>query len=150
MPNKDKLKALGSKTPYPTKPSIKILEVFDTPSSAPFYVTFTQEGEFTSKCPITAQPDFGSIRILFLPHKKCVESKSLKLYLGSYRNQGGFGEELTNKIANDLAGVLDPKLLVVIGDFKPRGGIGWKTKAVRIQAHYSLTQLDMQEIANFK
>jgi len=153
------LKALGQKSEIPEKPDIKILEVFDSPSKQPFYVTFTQEREFTSKCPVTGQPDFASIKILYLPNEKCVESKSLKLYLASYRNEGSFGEAITNKIADDLNLALEPRFLVVVGDFAPRGGIGWSTEAVRIgcmyfkgaypSTDYMLTDMDKLQIAKF-
>lgn len=129
------LKALGRNVKGYKKPSIDILETFDAPKMrypGTFFVTFTQFGEFTSNCPLTGQPDFADIKIMYRPKKKCVESKALKLYLQSFRNTGAFGEAITNRIADDLFQVLDPEFLVVIGDFKPRGGIGWAPEAIRV------------------
>ena len=79
--------------------------------------------EFTSLCPITAQPDFATIYISYIPDKLCVESKSLKLYLFSYRNHGDFHENCINTIGKDLVNLLDPRYLEVWGKFTPRGGI---------------------------
>jgi 7-cyano-7-deazaguanine reductase len=79
--------------------------------------------EFTCLCPMTAQPDFATIRIRYVPDQRCVELKSLKLYLWSYRDQGTFYEAVTNKIANDLIAALEPRYLHVEGDFYVRGGI---------------------------
>jgi len=79
--------------------------------------------EFTCLCPMTSQPDFATIRIRYVPDQKCVELKSLKLYLWSYRDEGTFHEAVTNKIANDLIAALAPRYLYVEGDFYVRGGI---------------------------
>ena len=84
--------------------------------------------EFTSLCPITGQPDFAVIVIHYQPDQWCVESKSLKLYLGSFRNHGEFHESCVCRIANDLVGLLNPNALLVRGEFTPRGGIPfWPT-----------------------
>lgn len=84
--------------------------------------------EFTSLCPITGQPDFATIKIKYTPNKWCVESKALKLYFLSFRNRGEFHEACINRIANDLARLLNPTFLEVIGEFTPRGGIPiWPT-----------------------
>src|SRR5208283_1199844 len=85
--------------------------------------------EFTSLCPITGQPDFGVIVIDYEPMQRCVESKSLKLYLGAYRQLGAFQENIVNSIANDLISLLDPKYLKVEGRFTARGGIYLTPKA---------------------
>ena len=79
--------------------------------------------EFTSVCPITGQPDFAEIRISYLPDKRMVESKSLKLYLLSFRNYGAFHEDCVNMIMKDLIALMDPKYIEVTGFFSPRGGI---------------------------
>jgi 7-cyano-7-deazaguanine reductase len=79
--------------------------------------------EFTAVCPITGQPDFGTIRISFVPDELCVELKSLKLYLFEFRNRGIFYEHVTNVILDDLAALLKPRRLTVEGDFRVRGGI---------------------------
>lgn len=84
--------------------------------------------EFTSLCPITGQPDFATIKIEYVPNKWCVESKALKLYLLSFRNRGEFHEACINRMVNDLARLLNPLYLRVIGEFTPRGGIPiWPT-----------------------
>ncbi len=85
--------------------------------------------EFTSLCPKTGQPDFGTIRIHYVPDHKIVELKSLKLYLFEYRNQGVFYEHVTNKILDDFVAVCDPLRCEVIGDFNVRGGIRTVVKA---------------------
>ena len=87
-----------------------------------YLVTFTCP-EFTSLCPITGQPDFAEIRISYLPDVKMVESKSLKLYLFSFRNHGDFHEDCVNIIMKDLIKLMDPKYIEVTGIFTPRGGI---------------------------
>lgn len=85
--------------------------------------------EFTSVCPKTGQPDFGTITILYVPDQRCVELKSLKLYLQGYRNMGIFYEHVTNRILDDLVGVLSPRWMRVTADFRPRGGITTKVTA---------------------
>ncbi|MGQ9821724.1 MAG: preQ(1) synthase [Thermogutta sp.] len=85
--------------------------------------------EFTSVCPKTGQPDFGTITILYVPDQRCVELKSLKLYLQAYRNMGIFYEHVTNRILDDLVGVLSPRWMRVTADFRPRGGITTKVTA---------------------
>jgi 7-cyano-7-deazaguanine reductase len=91
--------------------------------------------EFTSVCPKTGQPDFGTIRIRYVPGKLCLELKSLKLYLHGYRDQGIFYEDVTNVILNDLVALLKPRLMVVEGDFNVRGGISTIVK-VSYEAAY--------------
>ncbi|MDD4622537.1 MAG: preQ(1) synthase [Kiritimatiellae bacterium] len=87
-----------------------------------YWVTFTCP-EFTSLCPVTGQPDFATITIQYIPGKKMVESKSLKIYLFGFRNRGDFHEDCVNVILNDLCRVTDPKYIEVLGRFTPRGGI---------------------------
>ena len=111
-------------TAYPERVDPALLETF--PNRFPersYTVTFETE-EFTSLCPMTGQPDFGSITISYVPGPRCIESKSLKLYLFSYRSEPSFMETLTNLIIDDLVAACQPKKMAVIGDFKPRGGIG--------------------------
>ncbi len=109
------------------KPSKK-LEVFPNKSKLPYLVELTTD-EFTCLCPMTGQPDFAKIKISYIPNKKIVESKSLKLYLWSFRNEGCFHEHLTNVILQDLADALEPTWCRVEGDFNIRGGIGIKVTA---------------------
>lgn len=99
------------------------LDTFPSPRPGrPFEVVFETE-EFTCLCPLTGQPDFAKLRILYQPDQLCVESKSLKLYLWSYRDQGAFHEAVTNQILDDLVGATQPFWLRVEGDFLIRGGI---------------------------
>ena len=85
--------------------------------------------EFTSLCPITGQPDYAEIRIIYQPDERCLESKSVKLYLGMYRQYGGFAEEITKKICDDLFKVLEPKSLSVVSKFTRRGGVSIESYA---------------------
>lgn len=127
MSDTKKLKQLGSKkTKYYNKPSVDILETFENQHPNNFYLVPFICNEFTSLCPKTGQPDFAKFEIIYIPRKKMVESKSLKLYLFSFRNQGEFHEDVTNRIFNDLWSKLDPLYMRVIGDFTVRGGIAIK------------------------
>jgi 7-cyano-7-deazaguanine reductase len=105
-----------------TRPTGK-LDTFTSPRPGrPFTITFETE-EFTCLCPLTGQPDFAKLRIVYQPDQLCVESKSLKLYLWSFRDQGAFHEAVTNQILDDLVKALRPQWLRVEGDFLIRGGI---------------------------
>ncbi|MDY3063511.1 MAG: preQ(1) synthase [Bacteroidaceae bacterium] len=117
------LKALGTKTVYRSDYAPEVLEVFENKHPDNDYWVRFNCPEFTSLCPITGQPDFAEIRISYLPDKKMVESKSLKLYLFSFRNHGDFHEDCVNKIMKDLIALMDPKYIEVTGIFTPRGGI---------------------------
>ena len=105
-----------------TRPS-KRLETFENPRPGRRYEIRFQTSEFTCLCPMTGQPDFATLRIRYTPDALCVELKSLKLYLWSYRDEGAFHEDVTNRILDDLVQVLDPWEITVEGDFKVRGGI---------------------------
>ena len=114
---------------YPESPDEAHLEVFENQySDRDYWITFNST-EFTSRCPITNQPDFGKIIIRYIPDKKCIESKSLKLYLFSFRNHNTFHEEVVNRILDDLVKVCKPRKAIVVGDFNPRGGISIKVEA---------------------
>jgi 7-cyano-7-deazaguanine reductase len=104
-------------------PPSRQIETFPNPNPERDYEIAFEAPEFTCLCPMTAQPDFATIRIRYVPDEKCVELKSLKLYLWSYRDEGTFHEAVTNKIANDLIAALAPRSLYVEGDFYIRGGI---------------------------
>ena len=106
-----------------------LLETFDNPQPGREYEIEINCPEFTSVCPVTGQPDYGTITITYCPDKSCVELKSLKFYIQSYRNKGIFYEKLTNDILSDLAGVIEPKWMLVTGDFNARGGITTKVTA---------------------
>ncbi len=105
-----------------TRPS-KQLETFPNPKPERDYHIAFDCPEFTCLCPMTGQPDFATIRIRYAPDRLCVELKSLKLYLWSFRDEGHFHEAVTNRICDDLARLLSPRWLEVEGDFAVRGGI---------------------------
>jgi 7-cyano-7-deazaguanine reductase len=107
----------------PSKPS-KTLETFPNPAPKRDYEIAFDCPEFTCLCPLTGQPDFAHFKIRYVPDKKCVELKSLKLYLWSFRDEGAFHEAVTNSICDDLVRALAPRSLVVEGNFFVRGGIG--------------------------
>lgn len=112
-----------SETRYPESPDQAVLETFPNKHRARDYVIRFDCPEFTSMCPVTGQPDFAKIDIIYIPDETCLESKSLKLYLGSFRNTGMFHEEITNRILDDLVACLAPKWIRVRGLMNPRGGI---------------------------
>lgn len=109
--------------PSEEKPNRHKLETFDNPHPKRDYTIEHVAPEFTSVCPVTGQPDFGTLTFEYVPDKKCVELKSLKLYLQTYRNQGIFYEDVTNQILDDLVAVLAPRFLRVTAEFTPRGGM---------------------------
>ena len=114
---------LGHKTDYPTDYAPQVLEAFDNKHPDNDYFVKFNCPEFTSLCPMTGQPDFATIYISYVPDKKMVESKSLKLYLFSFRNHGDFHEDCINIIMKDLVKLMDPKYIEVWGKFTPRGGL---------------------------
>ncbi|MBF0285359.1 MAG: NADPH-dependent 7-cyano-7-deazaguanine reductase QueF [Magnetococcales bacterium] len=107
----------------PAGPSRELLETFPNPHPQRDYRIDIRTAEFTCVCPMTGQPDFAEIRLSYTPDQRCVELKSLKLYLWSFRQEGSFHEAVTNRILEDLTAVLDPRWLRVQGDFNLRGGI---------------------------
>lgn len=108
---------------YPEKYAPEVLKAFANRHPDNDYFVKFNCPEFTSLCPMTGQPDFASVYISYVPDKKLVESKSLKLYLFSYRNFGEFHEDCVNRIMKDLISLLEPKYIEVWGRFLPRGGI---------------------------
>jgi 7-cyano-7-deazaguanine reductase len=118
------LTLLGNKNvKYDTEYNPGLLETFENKHPENDYWVKFNCPEFTSLCPITGQPDFATIYISYVPSVKMVESKSLKLYLFSFRNHGDFHEDCVNKIMKDLIRLMDPKYIEVHGKFLPRGGI---------------------------
>lgn len=117
------LKHLGQTTKNFSNPDINILEAVDNPHPDVNYVTRFTCPEFTSICPVTGQPDFAHFVIDYIAQAKMVESKSLKLYLFSYRNHGAFHEDCTIQIAKDICDVIEPKWFRIAGFWYPRGGI---------------------------
>lgn len=106
-----------------TRPVSKLLQTFDNPQRQRDYVVCHTAPEFTSRCPLTGQPDFGTVVIEYVPDKLCVELKSLKLYLQSFRDEGTFYEAVTNRILDDLVNLLKPRWLRVQTHWNPRGGL---------------------------
>ena len=117
------LHALGKKTEYRQDYAPEVLETFENKHQKNDYWVQFNCPEFTTLCPITGQPDFGEIIIKYIPDVRMVESKSLKLYLFSFRNHGDFHEDCVNIIMKDLVKLMDPRYIEVTGIFKPRGGI---------------------------
>ena len=134
---------LGSqKTHYPDQYAPGILEVFDNKHPGNDYFVKFICPEFTSLCPITGQPDFATIHIRYIPEQKMVESKSLKLYLFSFRNHGDFHGDCINIIMKDLIGLMQPKYIEVFGEFTPRGGI-----AIHPFANYGRPNTPFEQLA---
>ena len=117
------LKQLGNKTKYSDNYAPEVLERFSNKHPDNDYFVKFNCPEFTSLCPITGQPDFAVIYISYIPDQWMVESKSLKLYLFSFRNHGDFHEDCVNIIMKDLIKLMDPRYIEVWGKFTPRGGI---------------------------
>ena len=142
MMNNQKLTLLGKKTEYKNEYAPEVLEAFDNKHpNNDYWVTF-ECPEFTSLCPITGQPDFATIRINYIPDIKMVESKSLKLYLFSFRNHGAFHEDCVNIIMNDLIELMSPKYIEITGIFTPRGGI-----SIYPYANYGCTGTKYEQLA---
>lgn len=101
----------------------RVLETFDNGYPGRDYTIQIVCPEFTSVCPKTGQPDFGTLTITYVPDRKCIELKSLKLYLQQFRNEGIFYENATNRILDDLVAVTAPRRMTLVASFTPRGGI---------------------------
>ena len=123
MRTNDGLTVLGAKTAIPTDYDPGVLETFENQHPDRDYFVTLRCAEFTTLCPITGQPDFGTMLINYIPNVRMVESKSLKLYLFSFRNHGDFHEDVTNIVMEDLVALMQPKYIEVKGLFVPRGGI---------------------------
>ena len=119
----DELKNLGKSTAYGFNYHPEVLETFENKHPGNDYRVKFNCPEFTTLCPITGQPDFATLYISYIPDLKMVESKSLKLYLFSFRNHGDFHEDCVNIIMKDLIRLMDPRFIEVWGKFTPRGGI---------------------------
>ena len=105
-----------------TKPS-KQLETFENPAPERDYTIRIRMPEFTCLCPKTGQPDFATMHLEYVPHTRCVELKSLKLYIWSFRDEGAFHEDVTNQILNDLVAACEPHFMRLTAEFNVRGGI---------------------------
>ena len=142
---KDNLQVLGHHTEYRTDYDPEVLETFaNQHPDHDYWVEFLCP-EFTTLCPITGQPDFAEIRIRYIPDQRMVESKSLKLYLFSFRNHGSFHEDCVNIIMKDLIRLMDPKYIEVTGIFVPRGGI-----SIYPFANYGKPGTKYEEMAQYR
>lgn len=139
-----KLKSLGKSTNYDFSYNPEILEAFCNKHSRDYFIRLHCP-EFTTLCPITKQPDFATLKISYIPDKKIVESKSLKLYLFSFRNHGSFHEDCVNVILDDLVALLKPKYLEVLGEFVSRGGI-----SINPFVNYGKPNSPYQEMAQYR
>lgn len=141
----DNLQQLGHEVAYRTDYAPEVLEAFENrhPESD-YWVEFICP-EFTTLCPITGQPDFAEIRIMYIPDHRMVESKSLKLYLFSFRNHGDFHEDCVNTILKDLVKLMDPRYIEVTGIFTPRGGI-----AIHPYANYGRPDTRYEQMAEHR
>ena len=138
----DDLTLLGAKADIPTDYDPGVLETFANAHPERDYFVTLRCPEFTTLCPITGQPDFATLIINYIPNERMVESKSLKLYLFSFRNHGDFHEDVTNIVRNDLIELMRPKYIEVKGLFVPRGGI-----AIHPFANWANPDFGYQEIA---
>lgn len=126
------LKLLKEKrSKFPSSPERAKLEVFDNAYPRDDYWIEFSCPEFTSVCPVTGQPDFGKITIQYIPDGKCIESKSLKIFMFSFRNYGSFSEDIVNKILEKIVKAAKPRKAKVVGEFAARGGI-----SIRIEADF--------------
>ena len=141
----DNLQSLGQQTDYHFGYDPSLLESFENRHPDNDYWVRFNCPEFTSLCPITGQPDFAEIRINYLPGQRMVESKSLKLYLFSFRNHGDFHEDCVNTIMKDLIKLMDPKYIEVTGIFTPRGGI-----SIYPYANYGRPGTKYEEMAQYR
>ena len=142
---KEGLKNLGKKTNYEFDYNPNVLEKFQNKHRENDYFIKFNCPEFTSLCPITGQPDFATIYISYIADEYCVESKSLKLYLFSFRNHGDFHEDCVNIIMKDLIKLLNPRYIEVWGKFLPRGGI-----SIDPYANYGRPNTKYEEMANYR
>jgi 7-cyano-7-deazaguanine reductase len=136
---------LGKRTDYPTDYAPELLESFDNKHPDNDYWVRFNCPEFTTLCPITGQPDFATLVIDYIPARKMVESKSLKLYLFSFRNHGDFHEDCVNIVMKDLIRLLEPKYIEVTGLFTPRGGI-----SIHPYCNYGMAGTDFEEMAKYR
>ena len=122
---------------YPDSPDKAKLETFHNKYPSRDYLVEFDCPEFTSLCPVTGQPDFADIHIAYVPDEQCLESKSLKLYLFSFRNTGMFHEEIVNRILDDVVLACEPRWARVVGAMNPRGGI-----SIRVTTEYTHPELE--------
>ena len=130
------LKLLGSSgAAFPESPTPDTLETFQNRYPQRDYIIRFECADFTSLCPITGQPDFAKLQIEYVADQQCIETKSLKFYLASFRNSRAFNEEVANRILDDMVAVCQPRRMTVHGEFASRGGI-----SVIVEASYTAPQ----------
>ena len=120
---KKPLTLLGAASALPQQPSLEILETFPNSHPGRQYLVRLDTEDFSSVCPVTGQPDYAKIAIEYVPGTRCVETKSLKYYLASFRNTPSFNEQIVNRILDDLVAVCEPVQMMVRGAFAARGGL---------------------------
>ena len=123
MTNPQDLNLLGTSSRLPSSPAEAVLECFPNRTPGRNYWIHLDYPEFCSVCPVTGQPDTARLRIAYQPGEKCIETKSLKYYLASWRNTALFNEDIVNRVLDDIVKACGPVCAVVRGDFSPRGGI---------------------------
>jgi 7-cyano-7-deazaguanine reductase len=128
-PAKREPKLLGRTANFPEKPAVSTLDTFRNAHAQRDYWIRFESHDFTSLCPVTGQPDFARITIDYVPGDLCVETKSLKYYLASFRNTRSFNEQVVNRILEDLVAACAPREIVVHGEFAARGGIALSVRA---------------------
>ncbi len=126
---KEPLRLLGKASALPIEPSRGILDSFPNSHPGRDYTIFLETEDFSSVCPVTGQPDYAEITIEYVPAARCIETKSLKYYLASFRNTPAFNEQIVNRILEDLVAVCAPKRLKVRGAFAARGGLSLTVEA---------------------
>ena len=125
----DPLRILGKAAALPTEPSRQILDSFPNSHPSRDYTIFLETEDFSSVCPVTGQPDYAEISIEYVPAARCIETKSLKYYLASFRNTPAFNEQIVNRILEDLIATCSPKRMTVRGAFASRGGLSLTVEA---------------------
>jgi 7-cyano-7-deazaguanine reductase len=118
---------------YPNAPSSKTIETFKNQYANRRYLIKFECADFTSLCPVTGQPDFAKITIEYVPSDRCIETKSLKFYLASYRNTRSFNEEIVNRVLDDVVAACSPQEALVYGEFAARGGISVSAEAQYVE-----------------
>ncbi|HEY4813772.1 MAG TPA: preQ(1) synthase [Chthoniobacterales bacterium] len=118
---------------YPNAPSSKTIETFKNQYANRRYLIKFECADFTSLCPVTGQPDFAKITIEYVPSDRCIETKSLKFYLASYRNTRSFNEEIVNRVLDDVVAACSPQEALVYGEFAARGGIRVSAEAQYVE-----------------
>jgi 7-cyano-7-deazaguanine reductase len=123
------LRLLGKASALPTEPSRDILDSFPNSHPGRDYTILLETEDFSSVCPVTGQPDYAEIDIEYIPAARCIETKSLKYYLASFRNTPAFNEQIVNRILEDLVATCSPKRMTVRGAFASRGGLSLTVEA---------------------